>query len=57
MDEKPDATELEWLQFFYGSADFGPADDDVRQIIEQDFERTTGKRLPAKYRRVDEEEA
>lgn len=48
---KQAATELEWLRYFYGEADFGPADDDVRYIIEQNFEREMGKRLPAAYRR------
>lgn len=49
------ATELEWLQFFYGDADFGPADDDVRRIIEKRFTKTTGKSLPHGYQREDEE--
>lgn len=45
------ATELEWLQFFYSEADFGPADDDVRYYIEQDFINQTGKQLPDGYGR------
>jgi hypothetical protein len=43
------ATELEWLQYFYEAADFGPADDDVRDIIKRDFVRRTGKQLPFGY--------
>ncbi len=45
------ATELEWLRYFYQKADFGPADDDVRQIIEEDFMKKTRKALPAGYER------
>lgn len=43
------ATELEYLQFFYGCADFGPADSDVRELINEEFEEVTGKRLPEGY--------
>lgn len=45
------ATELEWLQWFYETADFGPADDDVRYLMEQKFTKETGKGLPKKYER------
>jgi hypothetical protein len=47
------ATELEWLKYFYGVADFGPADGDVREIIKDNFRNKTGKKLPKGY---DEEE-
>ena len=47
---KEEATELEWLRYFYANADFGPADDDVRQIIQGCFEAKTGKSVPASYR-------
>jgi hypothetical protein len=47
------ATELEWLRFFYETADFGPADGDVRRIIEEEFKETTGKKMPAGYDRED----
>lgn len=47
------ATELEFLKFFYDTADFGPADGDVRSIIEDDFREKTGKKLPAGYERED----
>ncbi len=30
--------ELEYLRHFYAEADFGPADDDVRQMIKQRYE-------------------
>lgn len=46
----PVATEQEFLEFFYGESDFGPADSDVRQMIKRKFESTTGKRVPAGYR-------
>lgn len=43
------ATEFEFLSFFYGEADFGPADGDVRNIIKEAFVRSTGKELPEGY--------
>lgn len=45
-----DATEFEWLECFYGNCDFGPADEDVRNILREDFEKETGKRVPKNYR-------
>lgn len=50
------ATELEYLQYFYSQADFGPADDDVRYYIEEAFKRDTGLLLPNGYARDEEEE-
>lgn len=47
--QQPIATELEWLQYFYQEADFGPADQDVRDIIKCDFMRQYGKQLPEGY--------
>jgi hypothetical protein len=47
------ASELEWLQYFYCNANFGPADDDVRDMIKEAFTSDTGKSLPGGY---DEEE-
>ncbi|MEQ1844274.1 MAG: hypothetical protein ABL983_01700 [Nitrospira sp.] len=44
-----EATELEWLKFFYCNADFGPADDDVRWGLKEDFKKTIGKSLPSGY--------
>lgn len=43
------ATELEYLQWFYSNADFGPADSDVRYYMKKDFVRETGKSLPNGY--------
>lgn len=47
MDNK--ATELEWLQWFYCNADFGPADGDVQRAMAERFKRQTGKALPDGY--------
>jgi hypothetical protein len=43
------ATELEWLRYFYETADFGPAHEDVVNIIENRFKEETGKDLPEGY--------
>ncbi len=43
------ATELEYLQFFFNKADFGPADDDVRYLINEAFMKETRKKLPDGY--------
>ena len=48
------ATELEWLQWFYETADFGPADGDVRDLMKQEFTKETGKELPDGYDMEDE---
>lgn len=40
------ATELEYLEWFRLNADFGPADSDVIDGMNQDFMRETGKNLP-----------
>lgn len=47
MKEK--ATELQFLEWFYLNADFGPADSDVRNILKADFKRETGLDLPEGY--------
>ncbi|MDO7847673.1 hypothetical protein Q5H92_14990 [Hymenobacter sp. M29] len=49
------ATELEYLKFFFREADFGPADSDIRDLINERFEDTTGKDLPEGYGREEEE--
>lgn len=49
------ATELEYLQFFHGAADFGPADSDVRDWINEEFTRQTGKLLPVGYQKEEGE--
>jgi hypothetical protein len=50
------ATELEWLKWFYGNADFGPGDGDVRYELKRLFERETGKKLPSRYDDSDEDD-
>jgi hypothetical protein len=42
--------ELLWLRYFYREADFGPADDDVRAIYEDNFVAKYGP-LPEGYAR------
>jgi len=46
MKNKQRATELEYLKWFRLNADFGPADSDVKDIMNEDFMRQTGKNLP-----------
>jgi len=48
--ELEEATELEWLKYFYREADFGPAHGDVIMILQEDFEKKTGKKVPASYK-------
>lgn len=43
------ATELEWLQWFYAVADFGPANEEVRYYLQEDFKKETGKEIPEGY--------
>lgn len=45
-----EASELEFLKWFFINADFGPADEDVRWSMEQEFKDETGKDVPAAYR-------
>lgn len=45
-----EATELEWLKYFYRVADFGPAHEDVVWLISQQFQKETGKALPYGYK-------
>ena len=44
------ATQLEYLQWFYAYADFGPADGDVRHMLNEQFIEETGKELPDGYK-------
>ena len=46
-----DATELEYLIWFKREADFGPADSEVHNWMNQKFEQETGKRVPQGWRR------
>lgn len=50
MAKKKQATELEWLQWFYQNADFGPAHEDVIMILQEEFEEETGKQIPKGYK-------
>ena len=52
-EDKPEATELEYLTWFRQSADFGPADKDVKYSMDQDFEQETGTLVPAGWRHED----
>lgn len=42
--------ELEYLRWWYHQADFGPADADVRDILDEEYTRETGNLLPDGYR-------
>lgn len=44
--KKQRATELEYLKWFRTNADFGPADGDVKELMDQAFLRESGKLLP-----------
>ena len=33
---------LDWLEYFYENSDFGPADDDVRYIMWENFKQERG---------------
>jgi hypothetical protein len=46
---KEEATELEYLQWFFYNCDFGPADGDVRLALQEEFEYRTGKLVPEFY--------
>ena len=46
-----DAMDLRhWLEWFFRNADFGPADDDIRLIMQERYEEETGRRVPDDYR-------
>ena len=40
------ATELEYLTWFKQNADFGPADSDVQESMDERFMNETGKNIP-----------
>lgn len=50
------ADKLEWLEWFYTEADFGPADGDVRDGLKRRFKAATGMALPEGYSDPDEPE-
>lgn len=43
------ATVLEWLQYFYDEADFGPGSGEYVYQLKQQFTQDTGKELPDGY--------
>ena len=43
---KERATELEYLKWFRQHVDFGPADSDVKEQMNNQFMNETGKNLP-----------
>ncbi len=43
------ASELEFLEWFYQNADFGPADSDVQRDMKNRFMDETGKNIPEGY--------
>jgi hypothetical protein len=43
------ATEQEWLEYFFANVDFGPAHEDVVDIIAENFVTETGKTMPEGY--------
>ncbi|MCH7604991.1 hypothetical protein IID24_03315 [Patescibacteria group bacterium] len=49
------ATELEFLLWFYQECDFGPAHEDVIDIMKEQFLERTGKSLPKGYELEEEE--
>jgi hypothetical protein len=48
-----DAEELEYLRWFVGHCDFGPADEDVRDSLAEAFEKEYKKRVPKYWRNED----
>lgn len=46
--------ERQWLEWFFVNADFGPADGDVRQMLQEQYEKKTGQTIPPNYRQEDE---
>lgn len=46
--------ERKWLIWFFQRADFGPADGDVRQMLQDQYEKETGLTIPKNYRMEDE---
>jgi hypothetical protein len=46
MDDMLD--ELHYLRWWHATADFGPADGDVRAMLNADY-RATGREVPAGY--------
>jgi len=45
-----DEAELRYLRWFWANSDFGPADSDVRDRLNRNYEAETGETVPAGYR-------
>lgn len=41
--------EIDYLRWFFANADFGPADDDVRQYLNKQYVEETGNEIPEGY--------
>jgi len=46
MSDRERATELEYLKWFRHNIDFGPAHEDVIEILNENFMEETGKNIP-----------
>lgn len=42
--------ELEYLRWFKINTDFGPADGDVQMMMDEEYERETGKPVPVGWK-------
>lgn len=42
--------EIDYLYWFRINADFGPADGDVKNIMDEDYEAETGNKVPKGWR-------
>ncbi len=50
------ASELEYLKWFRINADFGPADSDVKDIMNEQFMEETGKNIPEGWNQMQDGE-
>lgn len=46
----PYATEIDFLRWYFSNADFGPAHEDVVNILFRQFEEETSTAVPEEYR-------
>jgi hypothetical protein len=57
LKPQPDKEDVfDYLSWFYSAADFGPANGDVRLIMERQYQKQTGRLVPDGYRHESEEE-
>ena len=49
MERATDLEDLEYLEWLFQNADFGPADSDVRDYMQERFMDESGKNLPSGY--------